>query len=107
MNGISNTPAKCRLQEMFSDGLSLQQLSVKYLISPSVLSTWKRQYQDGGATVLFMNKPKGKPPWACIKQKSKEKSSINTETKLIKENELLRVENDFLKKLQALIQNQK
>lgn len=95
------------LQEMCSGGLSLHQLSVKYLISPSVLSTWKRQFKDGGATVLFMNKPKGRPPKACIKQLTKKKPSLNTEEKLIKENELLRAENDFLKKLQALIQDQK
>jgi transposase len=32
------------LQKMLNEGLSLQQLSVKYLISPSVILTWKRQY---------------------------------------------------------------
>lgn len=95
------------LQEMNSDGLSLHQLSVKYLISPSVLSMWKRQYKEGGATVLFMNKPKGRLPKDSNKQKTKKKPSLNTEEKLIKENELLRAENDYLKKLQALIQNQK
>ena len=95
------------LQEMFSDGLSLHQLSVKYLISPSILSTWKRQYKEGGATVLFMNKPKGRPSKSCRKQKKGEKPSLSNEEKLTKENELLRAENDYLKKLQALIQDRK
>ena len=95
------------LQKMHSEGLSLHQLSVKYLISPSVLSAWKRQYKEGGATALFMNKRKGRPSKACNKQKTTQKTSLSNEEKLIKENELLRAENDYLKKLQALIQKQK
>lgn len=95
------------LQEMSSDGLSLHQLSVKYLISPSVLSTWKREYKEGGATALFMDKRKGRPPKAKNRQRAAQESSLGNEEKLIKENELLRAENDYLKKLQALIQNQK
>jgi transposase len=95
------------LQEMRSEGLSLHQLSVKYLISPSVLSTWKHEYIEGGATALFMKKRKGRPPKAGNKQKATQKTSLSDEEKLVKENELLRAENDYLKKLQALIQNQK
>jgi len=95
------------LQEMHSEGLSLHQLSVKYLISPSILSTWKREYKEGGITALFMNKRKGRPCKSCNKQKNKKKTVLNNEEKLIKENEMLRAENDYLKKLQALIQNQK
>lgn len=91
------------LQEMRSEGLSLHQLSVKYLISPSVLSTWKRKYEEGGIAALFMDKRKGRPPKAKDKQRTAQKSSLGNEEKLIKENELLRAENDYLKKLQALI----
>lgn len=95
------------VQEMNQDGLSLHQLSVKYLISPSLLSTWKRDYKEGGVAALFMDKRKGRPPKAKNKQRTTQKSSLSNEEKLIKENELLRAENDYLKKLQALIQNQK
>lgn len=95
------------LQEMHAEGLSLYQLSIKYLISPSLLSTWKREYKEGGATALFMDKRKGRPPKAKNKQIATQKSALSNEEKLIKENELLRAENDYLKKLQALIQNQK
>lgn len=95
------------LHEMHSEGLSLHQLSVKYLISPSVLWTWKRQYREGGATALFMNKRKGRPSKAQNKQKATQKMSFSNEEKLLKENGLLRAENDYLKKLQALIQKQK
>lgn len=92
---------------MDSEGLSLHQLSVKYLISPSVLSTWKRQYKEGGAKALFMKKSKGRPSKGYNKQKTTQKTPLNNEEKLIKENEFLQAENDYLKKLQALIQNQK
>lgn len=95
------------LQEMRSEGLSLHQLSLKYLISPSVLSTWKREYAEGGAIALFMKKRKGRPATAGNKQKATQKTFLSDEEKLVKENELLRAENDYLKKLQALIQNQK
>jgi hypothetical protein len=54
-----------------------------------------------------MNKPKGRPSKACNKQKTTKNPSLNTEEKLIKQNELLQAENDYLKKLQALIRNQK
>ena len=56
-----------------------------------------------------MNKRKGRPSTskACNKQKTTPKTTLSNEEKLHKENELLRAENDYLKKLQALIQNQK
>ncbi len=108
-NGLNYTGEfKLRLlQEMSSEGLSLHQLSVKYLISPSILSTWKREFKEGGITALFMNKRKGRPVKANNKQKTMQKTSLSNEEKLIKENELLRAENDYLKKLQALIRSQK
>lgn len=96
------------LQEMKMEGLSFHQLSVKYLISPSLLSIWKRKYIEGGVSALFMNKRKGRPPKVSSKQNTIQKTStISNEERLVKENELLRAENDYLKKLQALIQNQK
>ena len=54
-----------------------------------------------------MDKRKGRPLKAKSKQRTTQKSSLGNEERLIKENELLRAENDYLKKLQALIQNQK
>lgn len=95
------------LQEMFNEGLSLQQLSVKYLISPSVISIWKREYEQDGAIALFKEKQRGRPSKMKKKPENKKVTSISEQEKLLKENELLRAENDYLKKLQALIQQQK
>lgn len=94
------------LQEMLNEGLSLQQLSVKYRISPSVISTWKQQYERDGVAVLFNKKQRGRPPKMKKKPENKQASPISEKEKLLKENERLRAENDYLKKLHALIQKQ-
>ena len=95
------------LQEMLNDGLSFQQLSVKYLISPSLISVWKREYERDGALALFKEKQRGRPSKMKKKPENKQTTPMSEKEKLLKENELLRAENDFLKKLQALIQQQK
>lgn len=95
------------LSEMNDKGLSLYQVSVKYLISPSVICNWKRQYERDGVSAFCITKPKGRPPKMKKKPKVKRVESHNERDELIKENERLRAENDFLKKLQALIQKQK
>lgn len=95
------------LQEMLNDGLSLQQLSIKYLISPSVISTWKREYEKDGAVALLKEKQRGRPSKMKKKPENKQTTPVSEKEKLLKENELLRAENEYLKKLQALIQQQK
>lgn len=94
------------LHEMLNEGLSLHQLSVKYLISPSVISNWKRQYEQGGVTALFNKKRRGRPSKMKRKPENKQVRPISAKEKLLKENEYLRAENDYLKKLHALIQKQ-
>ena len=95
------------LQEMLNDGLSLQQLSVKYLISPSLISTWRKEYERDGALALFKEKRRGIPSKMKKKSENKQTTPICEKEALLKENELLRAENEYLKKLQALIQQQK
>ena len=95
------------LKEMLNDGLSLQQLSVKYSISPSLISTWKKEYERDGPLALFKEKQRGRPSKMKKKPKNKQTTPISEKEKLLKENELLRAENEYLKKLQALIQKQK
>lgn len=82
------------VQEMISEGQSLRQSSVKYQISPSLLSTWRRGYKEGGVSALFMDKRKGRPPKARNKQKTTQDSSPTKEEQLMKKNELLRAEDD-------------
>lgn len=95
------------LQEILKEGLSLHQLSAKYLISPSVISNWKRVYEQGGVSALFIEKRRGRPSKMKKKPKNRETNPLSEKDKLLKENEYLRAENEYLKKLQALIQKQK
>jgi transposase len=49
------------LEEMLKEGISIHQLSAKYLISPSVISNWKRERNQGGVSTLFIEKRRGRP----------------------------------------------
>jgi len=95
------------LQEILKEGISLQQVSAKYLISPSVISNWKQEYMQGGVSALFIEKRRGRPSKMKKKSKKRETNPLSESDKLLKENEYLRAENEYLKKLQALIQKQK
>lgn len=94
------------LQEMLDEGLSLHQLSVKHLISPSLISTWKKEYERDGALALFKEKQRGRPSKMKKNPKNQQTTHLSEKEKLLKENELLRAENEYLKKLQVLIQQQ-
>jgi transposase len=101
--GYSGTFKLRLLHEMQKNALSLHQMSAQYRITPSALSVWRRLYEQYGALALLEMKPRGRP-------KKMKKHSTTTEgnptdyEKLLKENERLRIENDYLKKVRALIQ---
>ena len=92
------------IEEMLETGLSLYQVSAKYLITYSLISRWRRDYEQYGASAFYKENPRGRPPKMKKKSKNKQLDSINDYEKLLKENEYLRAENDYLKKLRALIQ---
>lgn len=92
------------IEEMLKTGLSLDQISAKYLISTSLVSKWRRDFQRYGASGLFKETLRGRPPKMNKKSENKPIGSISEYDKLLKENERLRAENDYLKKLRALIQ---
>ncbi len=91
------------VQEIQELGLSLSQASAKHRISLSVLSEWRRQYEQNGASALFERKPRGRPPKMKNSNPKNEGSPLDYQ-ELLKENERLRIENDYLKKVHALIQ---
>lgn len=97
---------KLRLvKQMEREALSLHQMSAQYLITPSSLSLWRIQYEQFGALSLLESKPRGRPPKMQQPKRKKSKKPVTFE-ELVCENERLRAENDYLKKLQALIQKQ-
>ncbi|MDR2970623.1 MAG: helix-turn-helix domain-containing protein [Bacteroidales bacterium] len=92
------------LEDMQKNHLSLHQISVKYHISQSLVSRWRRLYNEIGISALYAKKPRGRPP--KMKQDnniSKGNTPLDSYQALLAENQRLRLENDYLKKLQVLI----
>src|SRR5690625_2296026 len=76
---------------------------------PSIVANWKRQYVQEGAQGL--NKPQGRPPkmpkpdknQKKTEEKNEKNNQVTHEIELLKkENEYLRIELEYLKKLKAL-----
>ena len=90
------------------DSLSLSQACLRFNIpTKSVIITWQRNYKKLGLTGLT-NKPRGRPRSMEFKRvKKKSKNPLTREEELLLENESLRAELDLLKKLQALIQEER
>jgi transposase len=73
------------------------------ITTPTIISSWKKTFLEDGSEGL--KKPKGRPPMSDIaenkKGKQAKKSEMTYEQKLERENELLRLEVEYLKKLRA------
>ena len=73
------------------------------LTNPPLIASWNKKLLEGGAEAL--DKPKG---WSAMSDKAKNSQrrkqpvkEMTVEQKLKRENELLRLENEYLKKLRA------
>ncbi len=69
-----------------------------------MIATWKKSFLEGGAEAL--DKPKGRPSMSDKAKKSEtvnniKENEMTREQKLERENELLRLEVEYLKKLRA------
>lgn len=73
------------------------------MTNPTTISRWKKAFREGGTEVL--GKPKGRSAMSNTpknkKVMQKEKKEMTREQKLERENELLRLEVEYLKKLRA------
>ncbi|MDR7080483.1 transposase [Neobacillus niacini] len=73
------------------------------LTNPSMIGSWKRALLEGGSEAL--ERPKGRLPMSDKaknkKSKQTEEKEMTYEQKLERENELLRLEVEYLKKLRA------
>lgn len=91
------------VEYMHENHLSLNETCVKFRInSVSHLSKWERIYYEKGPQALYENK-RGRPRKMSSKPRKK-KLSGNNEKDLIAEVQQLRMENEYLKKLNALVQ---
>lgn len=71
--------------------------------NPSRIPAWKKAFREGGAEGL--DRQKGRPPMSDIskrrKNEQKQEKEMTSKQELEKENELLRLEVEYLKKLRA------
>ena len=74
-------------------------------IQHDLLSKWLKIYQRSGIDGLKLSHKRGRPPKMANKPKTK--NQPKTQQDLERENEELRAENEYLKKLSALVQKRK
>lgn len=94
------------LKSISKDFLSLSQTCLKFNIpDAAIIVKWQRDFANFGLDGL-QPKPKGRPKAMnnFKRKKCKSDKPLTREEELLKENEALRCENDYLKKLHALIQ---
>lgn len=82
-------------------GNSITEVAISNGLKESLLSKWYKIYQKNGIDGLKLDR-RGRPP--SMGKKTKISNEEKTHDDLEKEIEYLRAENDFLKKLHALVQ---
>lgn len=88
-------------------GVSQQETALAFgLNNPSLIANWDRIFQREGVAGLE-GKSKGRTPMPRKKnaKQPEKKNELSRETQLERENELLRLENAYLKKLKAFQEN--
>lgn len=97
------------LQDMWDNALSQTQVAAKYNIrNPASIGIWERRHQSGGCEA-FIQPSQRKPPDMPAPTSKPEPLPDNEKPReqLLAEIEYLRMENAFLKKLEALVQAKK
>ena len=89
--------------DMRNNHLGIMETERKYNISHYVLSSWERKYLEEGYEGL-MKDNRGTPSLTGKKRGRPPKLDKKVEEDLIAENQRLRMENECLKKLNALVQ---
>jgi len=95
------------LSFMKRTGASLAETALHFgLTNPPLISSWKKRFLEGGAEAL--DNPKGRPAMSekaknvkKTQQKLAQQDELTPEQELKRENELLRLEVAYLKKLRA------
>jgi transposase len=92
------------IEYMHENHLSLSQAAVKFGIpNDATVGKWERIYYEEGPQALYRDN-RGRKSKMSSDKPTKKKLSKETEEDLIAEIQRLRMENDYLKKLQALVQ---
>jgi transposase len=92
------------IEYMHANQLSMVETAIKFGIpSDSTVRKWARIYYEEGSQGLFKDN-RGRKPKMNFKKNTKKSIDKQTEEDLIAEVQRLRMENAYLKKLQALVQ---
>lgn len=110
--GLDHNKPKLTLEEKLSaihrieDGESITSVALSLGRNQDLLGKWYKIYLQDGIKGLQLRSKKGRPP--KVKKESKKIEKELTQEELIKqlqkENEELKIENEYLKKLKALVQ---
>jgi transposase len=93
------------LEWMRSNRASLSETALHFNISTvSTIWTWERKFEEQGVEALFKRRGRPKQMTAKNKRNKGKKEESSDLEKLQRENRMLRIENEYLKKLRALIQ---
>ena len=93
------------LNWMKTNQASITETALNFDISaPSTIWQWQRTFEDEGLDALFRNR--GRSKIMSADKQSKKTKQPDDLTRLRDEHELLKIENEYLKKLKALAQSQ-
>jgi len=96
------------LQHMWDNGLSNRQAAAHFNVrNPTSVGMWDSLYREGGMAALAPPRRKTQPMKAPISKPEQKSDQERSREELLKELEYLRMENEVLKKLQALVQARK
>jgi transposase len=93
------------LKWMKTNRASLSETALHFDIStPSTVWFWQRKYEEKGVDALFKRRGRAKQMTNSPDQIQKKEEEPSELEKLQRENRLLKIENEYLKKLSALMQ---
>jgi len=93
------------VEYMHQTSTSIRQAAAIFGIqSPPTISKWERIYYEEGPAALFEERRGRKNSMTSKKKATLQKKDVNENADLLKEVQYLRMENEYLKKLIALVQ---
>ena len=92
------------VRDIEENHIPLHEATIKYSVSVSSLSAWRKIVREQGYEAIYQQKPVGRPQKDMGRPKKKKPEEM-TELELLRyENERLKAENALLKKVKALVE---